>query len=77
VAEAESKPKSMTAQQYLLSQAEFCRRAAMENADPFVVAELCRLAELFELKAQSLDDWPLENASLQKYALGAAKERTY
>lgn len=41
----------MTAQRYLLSQAEHCRRAADEQADPFVADELRRLAEEFERKA--------------------------
>jgi hypothetical protein len=42
----------MTAQQYLLSQAEHCRRSADDNADPFVADELRRLAEEFERKAR-------------------------
>lgn len=42
----------MTAQQYLLSQAEHCRRAAADNGDPFVAQELKRLAEEFERRAR-------------------------
>lgn len=41
----------MTAQQYLLSQAEHCRRSASDQADPFVAEALRRLAEEFERKA--------------------------
>jgi hypothetical protein len=41
----------MTAQQYLLSQAEHCRRTAAETADPFVASELKRLASEFERRA--------------------------
>lgn len=41
----------MTAQQYLQSQAEHCRRAAAEAADPFVAEELRRLAAEFERRA--------------------------
>lgn len=46
----------MTAQQYLLSQAEHCRRTADETGDPFVAAELRRLAAEFERSAQVLRD---------------------
>jgi hypothetical protein len=42
---------TMTAQQYLLSQAEHCRRTATETADPFVADELKRLAAEFERRA--------------------------
>jgi hypothetical protein len=42
----------MTAQQYLLSQAEHCRRTAAETSDPFVATELKRLAAEFERRAQ-------------------------
>ena len=42
----------MTAQQYLLSQAEHCRRSAEDNADPFLADELRRLADEFERKAR-------------------------
>jgi hypothetical protein len=42
----------MTAQQYLLSQAEHCRRSATDQADPFVAEALRRLAEDFERKAE-------------------------
>lgn len=42
----------MTAQRYLLSQAEHCRRSADAHGDPFVAAELRRLADEFERKAQ-------------------------
>lgn len=41
----------MTAQRYLLSQAEHCRRSADDHGDPFVAAELRRLADEFERKA--------------------------
>ena len=41
----------MTAQQYLLSQAEHCRRTAAETADSFVANELKRLAADFERRA--------------------------
>jgi hypothetical protein len=46
----------MTAQQYLLSQAEHCRRTAAETSDPFVAEELKRLAAEFERSAQVLRD---------------------
>ncbi len=42
----------MTSQQFLLSQAEHCRRAAGETADPFIVEELLRLADTFEREAR-------------------------
>jgi len=42
----------MTAQQYLLSQAEHCRRTAGDTTDPFIADELLRLAETFERQAQ-------------------------
>ena len=42
----------MTAQQYLLSQAEHCRRVAQGASDPFVADELRRLATDFEQRAQ-------------------------
>jgi len=42
----------MTAQQYLLSQAEFCRRAAAQSADPYLAEELSRLATQFETNAE-------------------------
>lgn len=41
----------MTAQRYLLSQAEYCRRSADAHDDAFVAAELRRLADEFERKA--------------------------
>ena len=41
----------MLAQQYLLSQADYCRRKARQVVDPFVAAELIRLAALFERSA--------------------------
>ncbi len=44
----------MTAQQYLLSQAEHCRRTAAETADPFVADELKRLATEFERRADRM-----------------------
>ena len=43
----------MTAQQYLLSQAEHCRRTADDSSDPFIAEQLRRLAEMFQRKAQS------------------------
>lgn len=43
----------MTAQQYLLSQAEHCRRAAGDATDPYTAEELLRLAETFERQARS------------------------
>jgi hypothetical protein len=42
----------MTSREYLLSQAEHCRRTADESADGFVAQELKRLAKEFEEKAQ-------------------------
>lgn len=42
----------MTSREYLLSQAEHCRRTADESADRFVAEELKRLAKEFEKKAQ-------------------------
>jgi len=44
--------QTMTAQQYLLSQAEHCRRTAADTNDPFVADELKRLAAEFERRAQ-------------------------
>jgi hypothetical protein len=43
----------MTATQYLQNQAEHCRRAADDAADPFVAEELRRLAAEFERRAQA------------------------
>ena len=43
----------MTALQYLQSQAEHCRRAAEDTGDPFVAAELRRLAAEFEARAHA------------------------
>jgi hypothetical protein len=54
----------MTAQQYLLSQAEHCRRVAQGASDPFVVEELQRLASDFERKAQTRDVTPVERMAL-------------
>jgi hypothetical protein len=42
----------MNAQQYLQNQAEHCRRAAAETADPFVADELRRLAADFDRRAR-------------------------
>jgi len=42
----------MTSREYLLSQAEHCRRTADESVDRFVAQELKRLAQEFEEKAQ-------------------------
>jgi hypothetical protein len=44
---------AMTATQYLKSQAEHCRRAAEDAADPFVADELRRLAAEFERRARA------------------------
>jgi hypothetical protein len=52
----------MTAQQYLLSQAEHCRRVAQDTSDSFVAEELQRLASDFECKAQVRDFLPPETA---------------
>ena len=43
----------MTAQQYLLTQAEHCRRIADDAVDAFVADELRRLAADFERKARA------------------------
>ena len=43
----------MTASQYLQNQAEHCRRAADDAADPFVAEELRRLAADFERRARA------------------------
>jgi len=42
----------MTAREYLLSQAEHCRRVAEDAADPFVAEALQRLASDFEARAR-------------------------
>ncbi|MGN6571669.1 MAG: hypothetical protein ACTHLO_09665 [Pseudolabrys sp.] len=42
----------MTAQQYLQSQAEHCRRTADDTPDPFAADELRRLAVDFEQRAK-------------------------
>lgn len=42
----------MTAQQYLLSQAEYCRRTAARIADRYLAEELSRLAKQFEANAE-------------------------
>ncbi|MDP2410520.1 MAG: hypothetical protein Q8M26_09570 [Pseudolabrys sp.] len=42
----------MTAQQYLLDQAQHCRRAARDSADRFVAEELRALALRFEAMAR-------------------------
>jgi hypothetical protein len=54
----------MTAQQYLLSQAEHCRRVAQGASDPFVAEELQRLADEFERKARGNDLRPVERMAL-------------
>jgi len=47
----------MTSQQYLLNQAEHCRRAAFDAADGFIAEELKNLAHEFEKMArQSVAD---------------------
>jgi hypothetical protein len=50
----------MTAQQYLLSQAEHCRRTAADSSDPFVSDELKRLAAEFERRARLMQDSGLD-----------------
>ncbi len=42
----------MTSREYLLSQAEHCRRIAADTADRFIAEELKRLAREFEDKAR-------------------------
>jgi hypothetical protein len=42
-----------TAQQYLLSQAEHCRRTASDCADPEMAEELHRLAVQFDREARA------------------------
>lgn len=44
----------MTSREYLLSQAEYCRRAAADCADRFVAQELKRLAHEFEAMAKGM-----------------------
>lgn len=51
-----ARDRTMTAQQYLLSQAEHCRRTAADTADPFVAEELKRLAADFERRANVIRD---------------------
>lgn len=53
----------MTAQQYLLSQAEHCRRTADDSSDPFVAEQLRRLAEMFQRKAQGREIQDLTSAA--------------
>ena len=48
-----TKKNAMTAQQYLLNQAEHCRRAAQDSSDAFIAEELLRLAKEFERKARA------------------------
>jgi len=43
-----------TAKQYLLNQAEHCRRAASDCGDPEIADELRRLAKRFEEEARVL-----------------------
>jgi hypothetical protein len=45
-------PCPMTSREYLLNQAEYCRRAAADCADRFVAQELKRLAHEFEAMAK-------------------------
>ena len=42
-----------TAQQYLLSQAEHCRRAASDCTDPEIAEELRQLAAQFDREARA------------------------
>jgi hypothetical protein len=48
--------KTMTAHQYLLRQAEFCRRTASQSPDPYIAEELYKLAKQFELNAERAAD---------------------
>ena len=48
----------MTAQQYLQSQAEHCRRAADDAVDAFVAEELRRLAAEFDRRARDMQPFP-------------------
>ena len=45
--------RTMTALQYLLSQAEHCRRVAEDTSDPFIAEEMQRLASDFERRARA------------------------
>lgn len=45
------KKRTMTAEQYLLNEGEYCRWRAARCADPFIAEELRRLAERFERTA--------------------------
>lgn len=53
----------MTSRQYLLSQAEHCRRSAEEAADAFIAEQLRRLAEEFERKARAVEHEQAATAS--------------
>jgi hypothetical protein len=57
----------MNAQQYLLSQAEFCRRRASQSADPYLAEELSRLAQQFEMSARGRSS--LSAAELERHAV--------
>ena len=52
----ESGTSSMLAQQYLLSQADYCRQKARRGTDQFIAAELNRLAGIFERSALAAPD---------------------
>jgi hypothetical protein len=58
----------MNAQQYLLSQAEFCRRRASQSADPYLAEELSRLAQQFEMSARRGRS-SLSAAELERHAV--------
>lgn len=45
----------MTAQQYLLSQAEHCRRSAEDATDAFIAEQLRKLAAEFERRAREAE----------------------
>ncbi len=44
----------MTSREYLLNQAQFCRRAAAEAVDGFIASELMSLARKFEQNARQI-----------------------
>ena len=46
----------MTAKQFLLSESLYCRRRAVNCADPFLAKELRRLADRFEQTADAAED---------------------
>lgn len=55
----------MTSREYLLSQAEYCRHAAVKTVDTFIAEELLTLARTFEDKARQIrspGEWKTETA---------------